>query len=98
MSIWGTIVAKLREMLGMISTKDIERELNINYAISPQMETAIHLWSDMYKDESPWLHEPDENNPTRVVSLGLATMIASEKARLALLEFESEISTPTEEL
>ena len=98
MSIWGTIVAKLREMLGMISTKDIERELNINYAISPQMETAIHLWSDMYKDESPWLHEPDENNPTRVVSLGLATMIASEKARLALLEFESEISTPTEEV
>ena len=98
MSIWGTIVAKLREMLGMISTKDIERELNINYAISPQMETAIHLWSDMYKDKSPWLHEPDENNPTRVASLGLATMIASEKARLALLEFESEISTPTEEV
>lgn len=98
MSIWNTIIAKLREMLGMISSKDIERELNINYAISPQMENAIHLWSDMYKDKASWLHEPDENNPVRIASLGLATMIASEKARLALLEFESEISTPTEEV
>lgn len=98
MSIWNTIIAKLREMLGMISSKDIEKELNINYAISPQMENAIHLWSDMYKDKASWLHEPDENNPVRIASLGLATMIASEKARLALLEFESEISTPTEEV
>ena len=98
MSIWSTIVSKLREMLGMISSKDIEKELNINYAISPQMENAIHLWSDMYKDKAPWLHEPDEDNPVRIASLGLATMIASEKARLALLEFESEISTPTEEV
>ena len=98
MSIWSTIVSKLREMLGMISSKDIERELNINYAISPQMENAIHLWSDMYKDKASWLHEPDENNPVRIASLGLATLIASEKARLALLEFESEISPPTEEV
>ena len=98
MSIWNTIIAKLREMLGMISSKDIEKELNINYAISPQMENAIHLWSDMYKDKASWLHEPDEDNPVRIASLGLATMIASEKARLALLEFESEISTPTEEV
>lgn len=98
MSIWNTIIAKLREMLGMISSKDIEKELNLNYAISPQMEDAIHMWSDMYKDKAPWLHEPDSDNPVRIASLGLATMIASEKARLALLEFESEISTPTEEV
>lgn len=98
MSIWSTIVSKLREMLGMISSKDIEKELNINYAISPQMENAIHLWSDMYKDKAPWLHEPEIDNPTRVASLGIPTLIASEKARLALLEFESEISTPTEEV
>ena len=82
----------------MISSKDIEKELNLNYAISPQMEDAIHMWSDMYKDKAPWLHEPDSDNPVRIASLGLATMIASEKARLALLEFESEISTPTEEV
>ena len=98
MSIWNTFISKLREMIGMVSSKDIEKELNVTYAISPQMENAIHLWSDMYKDEAPWLHEPDEVNPVRVASMGLATMIASEKARLALLEFESEISTPTEEI
>ena len=82
----------------MVSGKDIAKELNISYAISPQMETAIHLWSDMYKDNSPWLHEPDDKDPKKVASLGIATLIASEKARLALLEFESEISTPTEEV
>lgn len=98
MSIWNTIISKLGEMLGMISGKDIEKELNVITAISPQMENAIYLWSDMYKNKSPWLHEPDETNPVRIASLGLATMIASEKARLALLEFESEISTPTEEV
>ena len=99
MSIWSKIVAKLREMIDtMISGKSIEKELNITNAISTKMEKAIDLWSKMYQDESPWLREPDANSPVRVASLGLATMIASEKARLALLEFESEISTPTEEI
>jgi len=98
MSIWNTLIAKLREIISMISGKDIAKELNISYAISPQMETAIHLWSDMYMDKASWLHEPTDDDPRKVASLGLATMIASEKARLALLEFESEISTPTEEV
>ena len=98
MSIWNTLMSKLREIISMVSGKDIAKELNISYAISPQMETAIHLWSDMYKDNSPWLHEPDDKDPKKVASLGIATLIASEKARLALLEFESEISTPTEEV
>lgn len=98
MSIWNTFISKLREMIGMVSSRDIEKELNVTYAISPQMENAIHLWADMYKDEAPWLHEPDKVNPVRIASMGLATMIASEKARLALLEFESEVSTPTEEV
>lgn len=98
MSIWNTLMAKLREIISMISGKDIAKELNISYAISPQMETAIHLWSDMYMDKASWLHEPTDDDPRKVASLGLATMIASEKARLALLEFESEISTPTEEV
>lgn len=82
----------------MISSRDIEKELNITYAISPQMENAIHLWSDMYSNKSPWLREPDWDNPVRIASMGLPTLIASEKARLALLEFESEISTPTEKI
>ena len=99
MSLWGKIVAKLREMVStMISGRSIEKELNITSAISPKMEKAIDLWGKLYQDDAPWLKEPDEVSPVRVASLGLATMIASEKARLALLEFESEVSTPTEEV
>ena len=51
----------------------------------------------MYKDEAYWLHEPSSDDPVRVTSLGLAALISSEKARTALLEFQSEITTPTEE-
>lgn len=82
----------------MIGVKTIESALNITPAISSQMENAIFLWDKMYKNQAPWLHEPDEFNPERIVSLGLPSMIASEKARMVLLEFKSEITTPTEEV
>lgn len=82
----------------MLGSRTIEQKLHIAPIISSQMEAAIQLWSDMYKGQSPWIHEPSWNDPTRVVSLGLPAMIASEKARTALLEFESEITTPTKEV
>lgn len=82
----------------MLGGRTIEQKLHIAPIISSQMEAAIQLWSDMYKGQSPWIHEPNWNDPTRVVSLGLPAMIASEKARTALLEFESEITTPTKEV
>ena len=82
----------------MIGARTIEQTLNITPVISSQMENAIQLWSDMYKDQAPWLHEPTRENPNRVTSLGLAAMIASEKARTALLELKSEITTPTVEV
>lgn len=82
----------------MIGARTIEQTLHIAPIISSQMENAIQLWSNMYKDQAPWLKEPTIGDPTRIVSLGLPSMIASEKARTALLEFESEITTPTEEV
>ena len=81
----------------MLTGRTIEKELKIAPVISSQMENAIQLWSAMYKNEATWLHEPDATNHTRVVSLGLPALIASEKARTALIEFNSEITTPTEE-
>ena len=81
----------------MITGRTIEKELKITPVISTKMENAIQLWSAMYKNEATWLHEPTPDNATRVVSLGLPALIASEKARTALLEFNSEITTPTEE-
>lgn len=99
MSWWSTIVYRLKEMIAkMIGTRTIEQKLHVAPIISSQMEAAIQLWSDMYKGQAPWIREPDWNDPTRIVSLGLPAMIASEKARTALLEFESEITTPTKEV
>ena len=99
MSIWNSIVSKLRELIkSMIGSRTIQNELHVSYAISPKMEKAIQDWSIMYADKAPWLHEPDDNDPTNIVSLGLPALIASEKARTALLELESEITAPTEQV
>lgn len=96
---FSQIIQKLKEVFRkMIGNKSIEREIGISPLISNQMATAIQLWGDMYKGQSPWIHEPTFNDPTRIVSLGLPQMIASEKARTALLEFKSEITTPMKEV
>ena len=99
MSMWTSVVSKIKELMQkMVGSNTIEKQLNVSYAISPQMEKAIKTWSNLYKNKAPWLHEPDLDDPTRIVSLGLPSMIASEKARMALLEFESEITAPTEDI
>ena len=99
MSLWSMIVSRLKEMIKpMIGSRTIEQTLHVTPVISSQMEHAIQMWSDMYKNEAPWLKEPSYEDPTRVVSLGLPALIASEKARTALIEFNSEITTPTEEV
>lgn len=99
MSFWSTIASKVKEIIEkMLGSRTIEQTLHVAPVISSQMEEAIQLWSDMYKNQAPWLHEPTYDDPTRVVSLGLPALIASEKARTALLEFTSEITTPTKEV
>lgn len=93
---WANIVSRLKELLQkMLGSRTIQNELHVSYAISPQMESAIQLWSNMYKNKAEWLHEPTDEDPTNIVSLGLPSLIASEKARTALLELESEITAPT---
>ena len=82
----------------MFGSKTIENALKITPCISNKMEDAINLWGKMYKNEAPWLKVPNKENAERVTSLGLPAMIVSEKARTALLEFKSEITTPTEEV
>lgn len=81
----------------MIGKQSIQSVLNITPAISSDMINAIELWSAMYENKAPWLHNATGDDPSIVKSLGLAQLIASEKARTALLEFESEITTPMEE-
>lgn len=99
MSVWANIVSKLKEIFKtMIGGRTIEQTLHVTPIMSSQMEHAIELWSAMYKGEADWIKEPSAGSPARVVSLGLPALIASEKTRTALLEFKSEITTPTKEV
>lgn len=96
---FSQILSKLKEVFSkMIGTKSIENVLHVAPVMSSEMQDKIQLWEDMYKGHSPWLKEPTYNDPTRIASLGLPQLIASEKARTALLEFESEITTPMKEV
>ena len=99
MSLWSSILYKIKEIFkSMLGSRTLEQTLHVTPIISSKMEESIQLWSNMYKDESPWLHEPDNTNPARITSLGLAAMIANEKARMALLEFESKITPHMQEV
>lgn len=99
MSMVSNFVSKLRELMRtMIGGKAIEDELRVTYAISSPMENAIRLWSKLYMNKAPWLKDATEDDPVRIASLGLPAMIASEKARMALLELESEITVPIKQV
>ena len=94
-AMWNKIKERVQKML---EPKAIEKAIRVAPTISDKMFNAITLWSDMYEDNPPWLKNPDKDDPTRVVSLGIPSLIASEKARLATLEMESEITTPVKEV
>lgn len=90
---------KVKETIGkMLGAKTIEQVLNVKSGISQEMEAAIELWSKMYENRAPWLREPTKDDPVRITSLGLPSLIASEKARMATLEMEVEINAPMEEI
>jgi hypothetical protein len=63
-----------------------------------EMIDAIELWTAMYENKAPWLKKATAEDKSVVKSLGLPQLIASEKARTALIEFESEITTPIKEV
>lgn len=93
--IWEKIKEILQRMLG---SKTIENELHVAPLISSKMEAEIREWTDMYEGHPSWVKEPTYADPSRIVSLGLPSLIASEKARTALLEMKSDISAPTKEV
>lgn len=94
---WKGIWAKIKEVFKrMLGNTTLEQKLNVAPAISTDMRNAIELWTNMYQDKADWLKEPTTADPVRVVSLGLPAMIASEKARMVVLELKSDITTPVE--
>lgn len=92
-SLWARIKEFFLTMFGM--NHKIEDTLHVTPAVSDKMADAIDEWTAMYMDEAEWLHEPENGDARRVVSLGLPAFIASEKARMAVLELKSEITAPT---
>lgn len=99
---WSALWNKIKEVLRkMLPAKTIEQTLHVVPIMSNEMANQLDLWDKMYKNQAPWLHLPsqgDTNNPIKVVSLGLPAMIASEKARMAILEMKSEITVPMKEV
>ena len=99
MSLWNQILDKLKGIWSkMIGRQNIQDVLHITPTISGDMINAINLWTAMYENRAPWLKEPTDEDPSAIMSLGLPQLIASEKARTALIEFESEITTPIKEV
>lgn len=99
MSLWSTITDKIKGIFNkMIGKETIQEVLHVTPIISTEMVNAINLWTRMYEGNSPWLKAPTDEDPSTVKSLGLPQLIASEKARTALIEFESEITTPIKDV
>ena len=93
MGLWNRVKESITRMIGK---QTIEQTFHMSPAISSKMVEAIEEWTDMYEDKAEWLKEPSVADPVKIVSLGLPAFIASEKARMAVLELSSEITAPTE--
>lgn len=99
MSLFNQVIEKIKGIWNkMIGKQTVQEVLRAKPTISNDMIQAIDLWTQMYEDKSPWIHEGNPVDPTTIKSLGLAQTIASEKASMALIEFESEITTPIKEV
>ena len=75
----------VKKMLNKVGKSEIKKMFGADVCISSEMQRAIELWRQMYEDASPWLDEG-------VKSMGLPAAVASEIARLATVELQSEIT------
>ncbi len=75
----------VKRMVQMKSGKDVVAKLQTHGVVSEKMREAQKLWSVMYDDTPPWKGE-------RTKTLNLPASIASEVARLATVELQSEIT------
>ena len=68
--------------------KILDKDEQIDYAMSGRTAAHIELWTLMYKNRSPWIDK-------KVQSTGLSAAVAGEIARLTVLEAKSEVSGST---
>lgn len=81
--------SKLKDVIGKLVRRifrkeTIEQKLEVNVAISDDIAKGIELWGKVYKNKAPWLNK-------NVKSMNLASSISKEMAKLATIEFDSEI-------
>lgn len=69
----------------MLHINEAKRALNVDLAISSDMQSAIDLWASMFMDRAPWLDDSTQ-------SLGLPAAIVGEIARLTTIELESSVA------
>ena len=65
--------------------KSIEKALDREVLVSPEMSSAMALWSRLYRNRAPWKSE-------QVVSMNLASAIAAELACQSTLDFQSKVT------
>ena len=82
MSVFSWIRGAIRKMF---SKNNIEDALNIDIAVSTEMELKIQNWEQMYKNEAPWIND-------EIKSLELPSAISNEFVRLIMSEFNSNIT------
>ena len=95
MGFFSNIIGRIKRMF---NTAAVEKAIRIKPSVSTQMMNAVNLWSEMYEGHPYWLKTPKPGHPEKVVSLGLPALIASEKARMATIEMESEITPPMKDV
>lgn len=69
----------------MLNRNDVQKIVNVDVAVSPEMSSAMEQWRRIYANDSPWLS-------TDVKSLNLGVAISSEIARLVTIEMKAEIT------
>lgn len=70
----------------LFKKETIKSALKVDVAVSDKMAREIELWSDMYRNEAPWIDNKI------VKSMNISSSIAAELARLVTIEFESTIT------
>lgn len=80
------LTAMIRQVIGkLIPYKDIKSAVKVDSSISDEMENAMLLWYNMYKNKPPWLTRKKK-------SLNLPVLICREMARQILLEVKWTVS------
>lgn len=82
-------IDKIKEWISkMLPSNTVGKAVKVEPAISTEMKNAIEKWLNMYTNQASWLQDD------KIKSLNIPAEIASEKARLATIEMEMNITQP----